>query len=54
MIDNLIPVPDDIKVRSQPTPNPHATKFIINNKPVKVEGKVSFRSIDNDIEAILE
>jgi Fe-S cluster biogenesis protein NfuA len=37
--------PDDIKVRPQPTPNPHAIKFIIN-KPVKLEGKVSYRSVD--------
>ena len=39
--------PDEVKVRPQPTPNPHAIKFIIN-KPVKLEGKVSYR---NDMDA---
>ena len=43
MTDSL--TPDDVKVRSQSTPNPHAIKFIIN-KPVKLEGKISYRSIN--------
>lgn len=37
--------PEDVKVRPQPTPNPHAVKFIIN-KPVKIEGKVSYRTAE--------
>ena len=43
MTDKL--TPDDVKVRPQPTPNPHAIKFIIN-KAVKLEGKVSYRTIE--------
>jgi len=36
---------EEVKVRPQPTPNPHAIKFIIN-QPVKLEGKVSYRSLE--------
>ncbi len=34
---------DNVLVRSQLTPNPHALKFIVNH-PVKKDGKVTYRS----------
>ena len=36
----------EVKVRPQPTPNPHAIKFIVN-QPVKQKGKVSYRSYED-------
>lgn len=35
----------EIKIAVQSTPNPHALKFIINT-PVKTEGKVTFKNIN--------
>ena len=35
---------DEILVRSQLTPNPHAVKFIVN-KPLKRTGKVTYRAL---------
>jgi Fe-S cluster biogenesis protein NfuA len=36
---------DEVKVRPQATPNPHAIKFIVN-QTLKQTGKVSYRSLD--------
>lgn len=36
---------EDVLVRSQLTPNPHALKFIVNH-PLKKTGKVTYRNID--------
>lgn len=38
---------DDVMVRTQPTPNPYAIKFVVNH-PLKREGKATF---SNSIEA---
>lgn len=36
---------EDVLVRSQLTPNPHALKFIVNH-PLKKEGKVTYRNLE--------
>jgi Fe-S cluster biogenesis protein NfuA len=36
---------EDVLVRSQLTPNPHAVKFIVNH-PLKKTGKVTYRNLD--------
>ena len=36
---------DDIKIMIQSTPNPNALKFILN-RPVKTEGKISYRNVN--------
>lgn len=37
--------PEDVLVRAQLTPNPHALKFIVNH-PLKKVGKVTYRTLD--------
>jgi len=43
---------EDVLVRSQLTPNPHALKFIVNH-PLKKTGKVTYRNIDEASGVIL-
>ena len=40
---NLPIKPEDILIKTQPTPNPYAVKFIVN-QPLKQDGKATFAS----------